>query len=385
VPLFARRRRGAAAEAEPAPSTPPAAATPPAAGTRAERSPADQKAAGQKAAGQTPAELAPADQSEAGASRDQAVAVDPASTGAGGAHDPAVAGAGGAHDPAVAGAGAAADPAAADAADAAGPGVDTADPVGMAAPTDAPPAAAAVDTSQTGDALGAEASEAADDDVDSPIPTWTGPVGPFPRDVSELGPHEQFLDLGAVRLPVADDVLEGIEIQLQADPETDAVMALLLVDGPEKALELRAFAAPRHETLWDEVRTEIAAEAAAAGGLTQPVVGRWGEELLIQVGVVLADGQQAVQVTRFVGVDGPRWFLRGAFLGRAAIEPATADRLDAVLSGLSVARGQEPMAPRDPLPFAIPGQPAGQVDLPADGGRAPLEPFERGPEIIEIR
>jgi len=336
VPLFARRRRGAAAEAEPASATPPAAVTPPAAGTPAEQSPA----------GQTPA------------------------------------GAGGAPEPAVTGAGAAADSAAADAAD---PGVDSADPVEIPAPTDAPPAAVAVDASQGGDALGAEASEAADDDVDSPIPTWTGPVGPFPRDVSELGPHEQFLDLGAVRLPVADDVLEGIEIQLQADPETDAVMALLLVDGPEKALELRAFAAPRHETLWDEVRAEIAAEAAAAGGLTQPVVGRWGEELLIQVGVVLPDGQQAVQVTRFVGVDGPRWFLRGAFLGRAAIEPATADRLDAVLSGLSVARGQEPMAPRDPLPFALPGQPVGQVDLPADGGRAPLEPFERGPEITEIR
>jgi len=342
VPLFARRRRGAVPEPQPTGAASEGGSS---AGISADRLPADELPADE-----LPAQPGPADDAAA------APAVDAA-----GRLETSV-------------------PTDAPAADGAPAATD------LPATTDLPPAAVAVDTSRSGDALGAEAGEAGDDvELESPIPTWTGPVGPLPRDVSELGPHEQFLDLGAVRLPVADDVLEGIEIQLQADPETDAVMALLLVDGPEKALELRAFAAPRHETLWDEVRAEIAAEAAAAGGLTQPVVGRWGEELLIQVGVVLPDGQQAVQVTRFVGVDGPRWFLRGAFLGRAAIEPATADRLDAVLSGLSVARGQEPMAPRDPLPFTIPGQPAGQPDLPADGGRAPLEPFERGPEITEIR
>lgn len=208
------------------------------------------------------------------------------------------------------------------------------------------------------------------------------PQGPVPRDAADAGPHEQVLDLGALRLPTEGDVLEGIEIQLQADPQTGVVLALLLVDGPEKALEIRAFAAPRHEPLWDEVRGEIAAEAATAGGLSQAADGRWGTELLVQVGVTLPDGQDAVQLTRFVGVDGPRWFLRGAFLGRAAVEPETAQRLDAILAGTTVVRGDAAMAPRDPLPFIVPGQPASE---PAGLDRPPLGPFERGPEITEIR
>ncbi len=256
------------------------------------------------------------------------------------------------------------DPAAADPADPVDDPADPVDPADLADPADASGVPGAGSPVSLGDAVA---------------------TGPLPRDVSEADPAADFLDLGAIRLPTADDVLEGIEIQLQADPETEAVMSLLLVDGPEKALELRAFAAPRHEGLWDEVRDEIATEAGGAGGLTQAVAGRWGDELLIQVAVTLPDGQEAVQVTRFVGIDGPRWFLRGAFLGRAAIEPDTATRLDAILAGVTVVRGNEAMAPRDPLRFVIPGQPAGAADLPADGGRPPLEPFERGPEITEVR
>jgi hypothetical protein len=227
--------------------------------------------------------------------------------------------------------------------------------------------------------------------LDDPAAQIAGPVvgakptGPVPRDAADAGPHEQVLDLGAIRLPTENDVLENIEIQLQADPESGAVLALLLVDGPEKALEIRPFAAPRHESLWDEIRAEIAAEAAAAGGLSQAADGRWGTELLVQVGVQLPDGQDAVQVTRFVGIDGPRWFVRGAFLGRAAVEPETADRLDAILAGLTVVRGDQAMAPRDPLPFVLPGQPATDPAEPAGTVRPPLEPFERGPEITEIR
>lgn len=273
----------------------------------------------------------------------------------------------------------------------AGGAVD-ADPVtaGIDDPTGVDPAASDVDPAATDPV---EAADRTDPTDAAGVPGAESPVslgdavatGLLPRDVSEADPAADFLDLGAVRLPTADDVLEGIEIQLQADPETEAVMSLLLVDGPEKALELRAFAAPRHEGLWDEVREEIATEAGGAGGLTQAVAGRWGDELLIQVAVTLPDGQEAVQVTRFVGIDGPRWFLRGAFLGRAAIEPDTAARLDAILAGVTVVRGNEAMAPRDPLRFVIPGQPAGAADLPADGGRPPLEPFERGPEITEVR
>ena len=275
------------------------------------------------------------------------------------------------------------------------PGVDVAAGVGK---PDGPVGAGTAEPStdpldlEAAELVAADAASAAPADasgqlgeVDPTVPTpGAAATGPVPRDISELAPDEEFLDLGAIRLPTADNVLEGIEIQLQADPETGAVLALLLVDGGEKALELRAFAAPRHEPLWDEVRAEIAAEALGAGGLTQPVDGRWGTELLVQLGVELPDGQQGVQVTRFVGVDGPRWLIRGAFLGRAALEPDSAERLDAILAGVTVSRGSGPMAPREPLPFVIPGQPEA-APPPDEVERPPLEPFERGPEITEVR
>ena len=57
-----------------------------------------------------------------------------------------------------------------------------------------------------------------------------------------------------------------------------------------------------------------------------------------------------------------------------------------------VVRGTQAMAPRDPIPLRLPpqAQPAeGQVQQPAEPGSpyraGDINPFERGPEITEIR
>jgi hypothetical protein len=89
---------------------------------------------------------------------------------------------------------------------------------------------------------------------------------------------------------------------------------------------------------------------------------------------------------RFVGVDGPRWFLRGLFSGAAARETAAAAPLEAVLRACVVVRGNDPMAPGDPLPLHVPTEiPEGMQQNDDDGGRRRLPPPERGPEITEIR
>lgn len=111
-----------------------------------------------------------------------------------------------------------------------------------------------------------------------------------------------------------------------------------------------------------------------------------------------------MQPLRFTGIDGPRWFLRAVFLGRAAVEPDPEDDLHRVVRELIVVRGPEARAPRDPLPLRLPEQPpegmategeateapgARDDDVDPDDGPgsryADIDPFERGPEITEVR
>ena len=64
---------------------------------------------------------------------------------------------------------------------------------------------------------------------------------------------------------------------------------------------------------------------------------------------------------RFVGVDGPRWFLRGLITGPAAAGPEAAGALEEAFRGIVVVRGNEPMPVREQLPLALPPQAAAQL------------------------
>lgn len=214
------------------------------------------------------------------------------------------------------------------------------------------------------------------------------PDGPF--DVSEIDEpsSEGRVDLGGMWLPGR----EGLEVRIEADQTTAEVVAVTLVLG-EGALQLQPFAAPRSEGIWDDVRSEIRAGITAQGGTADEVVGPLGTELRTRVPVRAADGSQAVQPARFVGVDGPRWFLRGVITGRPAVEVDQDADLVELFRRVVVVRGAAPMAPRDPLPLRLPQAPtpaaAADDTDPADGddpaGSADdVQPFERGPEITEI-
>ena len=102
------------------------------------------------------------------------------------------------------------------------------------------------------------------------------------------------------------------------------------------------------------------------------------------------DGRTVFSPARFVGVDGPRWFLRAVLSGRAAIDEDAASALLDVVRATVVVRGDAAMAPRELLALKLPDQ-AGSAtqdvveDEPATPSVADLKPFERGPEITEIR
>jgi hypothetical protein len=210
------------------------------------------------------------------------------------------------------------------------------------------------------------------------------PDGPYDRSEVDDPASTGRVDLGGLWLPGR----EGLEVRVEADQATGEVVAVTLVLG-EGALQVQPFAAPRSEGIWDDVRAEIRAGITQQGGTIDEVEGPLGTELRTKVPVRAADGSQAVQPARFVGVDGPRWFLRGVITGRAAVEPDTDADLVALFRDVVVVRGTEAMAPRDPIPLHLPTSPPPQ-DAAADSGDQPaetsadLKPFERGPEITEI-
>jgi hypothetical protein len=146
---------------------------------------------------------------------------------------------------------------------------------------------------------------------------------------------------------------EGAELRLQVDEQTGEVQSAMLA-AEEGALELRAFAAPRHGDLWTEVRPQIAADVAQHGGTATEREGRWGVELVCQMQVVLPDGSQALQPSRIVGVNGERWLLRGTFLGQPAVEPESAQGWEDALAAVVVHRGTHAMPAGDALPLVLP-------------------------------
>ncbi|WP_435089715.1 DUF3710 domain-containing protein [Micromonospora aurantiaca (nom. illeg.)] len=169
-----------------------------------------------------------------------------------------------------------------------------------------------------------------------------------PYDVSEA-PEEPRLDLGSLRIPAVPDV----EVRVQADPQ-GVIQQVVLVHG-QNALQLGVFAAPRSEGIWDEVREEIRQSLVSDGATAQEVEGEHGPELRARVGT--PDGPTDL---RFVGIDGPRWMVRGVFQGAAATDPAAAGPLAACLDGLVVDRGQEAKPVREPLPLRLPREVAEQ-------------------------
>lgn len=198
-----------------------------------------------------------------------------------------------------------------------------------------------------------------------------------PWDISEIeDPGEAGrVDLGGLWLPA----FEGLEIRVEADPQTGSIVSVTLVLD-DSALQVQPFAAPRTGGIWDEVRTEMAAGLTQQGGTADMVEGPFGTELRAKVPVSRPDGSSGVEAARFVGVDGPRWFLRGALTGRAAAHPAGEEPLLDVFREIVVVRGATPMAPREPIPLMLP-----EAVQQAGPEEETLEPFARGPEITEIR
>jgi len=216
------------------------------------------------------------------------------------------------------------------------------------------------------------------------LPPAPRPDGPW--DISEVHtPEEGRVDLGGIFVPG----VEGMELRVEVAGESIVAATVVLRDS---AIQLQAFAAPKREGIWGEVRDEIATGITQQGGVIDEVEGPLGWELRAQVPVQLPDGKNGVQLVRFVGIDGPRWFLRGVISGQGAVQPQAAGLLEQIFKDTVVVRGDAPMAPRDPIVLKLPTDaqmvPDGvQQDEAEQGSRfaGGVDRLARGPEVTEIR
>jgi hypothetical protein len=235
------------------------------------------------------------------------------------------------------------------------------------------------------------------DDLGDPA-TWTrlrdpaaaGPGGSQsagPWDGSGGYPEAERMDFGSLLVPVRD----GFDIQVNLDDQAGMWIAVVRQDS---ALQLQAFAAPKTSGLWAEVRAEIAAEVAKAGGQSDDTDGPFGAELLARL-TPAGPGTPLVPM-RFIGADGPRWFLRGLLTGPAVQNPDLARPFEEVFADVVVVRGDHAEPPRKALDIQLPEEARQAIEqqmeaeqaeqgMPVNQQGVPVNPFERGPEITETR
>lgn len=198
-------------------------------------------------------------------------------------------------------------------------------------------------------------------------------TGPF--DVSEITSRDGYVDLGALLIAPS----EGLQLRLEVEEATQRVVAVTM-DLNGSSLQLQAFAAPKSEGLWDEIREQIGQSVGSQGGQVEEVQGQFGTELVAKLPAGAPDGSQGYRVARFVGIDGPRWFLRGVLGGAAAMDRDAAAPLEALFRRIVVIRGDSPMPPRDLLQLRLPKD----ASVTPPPGTPALQEPERGPEITQI-
>lgn len=177
-----------------------------------------------------------------------------------------------------------------------------------------------------------------------------------PLDDSEANAVRPYVDLGGVKILPRPD----LQVRLEIEEGGKRVVAVSF-DYQGSSLQVQPFAAPRNSGLWHEIREQIATQIATQGGSTTAQDGVFGPELRAELPAG-AGAEGGPRVVRFIGVDGPRWFLRGVISGRGAVDPAAGAQIEELFRSVVVVRGATPMPPRDLIPLHVP--PSAQASAP---------------------
>jgi hypothetical protein len=172
-----------------------------------------------------------------------------------------------------------------------------------------------------------------------------------PLDENEADAVRPSVDLGSLRV----DPRRGMQLRLEVDKTNNRAIAVTL-EYQGSTLQLQPFAAPRSSGLWHSIRGQIREQVTAQGGTATETEGPFGPELAASV-PVQAEGKFGTRKVRFLGIDGPRWFLRAVIGGAAATDPDAAEAVHDMIRSVVVVRGNTPLPPRDLLPLRIPDSP----------------------------
>lgn len=227
-----------------------------------------------------------------------------------------------------------------------------------------------------------------------------------PWDEEEIDTSRGYLDFGSMKVKMTN----GLNMRLDVEQQSQQMVAVTLTKG-RGSLQIQAFAAPKSSGIWSEISAEIADSVRQQGGNVEYSNGPLGRQIISKLPAKTADGRKGFRVARFVGVDGPRWFLRGVFSGDAALKPIAAAEMEEIFRSIVVIRGDDPRPPRDLLPMSVPesvleaqknkqenvaNTPVTTVNKPVTTATAPVTTVNkpvarkrsrtprRGPEITEI-
>lgn len=207
------------------------------------------------------------------------------------------------------------------------------------------------DATHTGDDATSDEVELVADDLSAKsAPEDRATAGPF--DESEANPVRPYIDLGGIKILPR----EGLNLRLEIEEESQRIVAVGL-DYAESTLQVQAFAAPRTTGLWGETRAQLREQVLTQGGRAEERATVLGAELVAEVPVMAGQAGAGKRLVRFIGVDGPRWFLRGVIGGAATGDAEAAAAVEDLFRSIVVVRGGTPMPPREFIPLRMPATP----------------------------
>lgn len=202
-------------------------------------------------------------------------------------------------------------------------------------------------------------------------------AGSGPKDINDIENPDDYLNFGSLLLKP----ISGMKVRLDMEEKTKRVISLSL-EVAESRIQLQAFARSKSEQLWPGISNKIAEDLTKQQGELYIRDGEFGKELLAKVPQQLPDGRAGHVALRFIGVDGPRWFLRIVVGGAAISNEEASEVVDELVRGVVVDRGTSPLPPQELLPLSVPKNARTHAE-PPPGAPAVQRP-ERGPEITQI-
>lgn len=171
-----------------------------------------------------------------------------------------------------------------------------------------------------------------------------------PLDLAEVASLENVIDFGALKLP---NLNRNLAIKVELEEDTRRLVALTL-QTQGSMLQISLFSAPKNSPVWHEVLEVLVSSLESQGANVEPVIGSFGRELMVSMQIPSEDGNSVQQQIRFIGVDGPRWLLRGSITGEALSNLSEQAEVERIFRSIIVDRGAEALPPRELVPLTMP-------------------------------